>query len=189
MPPGWSGWSARGKQLLRCGKTAQLMATERHDAVERRSQFCTDDDRLAEHLGRILDAAHQIDRGPDYGEIEPVGGADIAVMDCADMQRDDDVERRLAAHRRVIGKAGDGGDRLARCGDGGFRDHCNRVGPVDRKDGEQAIADEFENFATMPARLRPPVSTTSATRSSSTTAARFRAGQPLCNLVDKARWF
>ena len=144
MLPSWSGWSVRDKQLLRCGKTAQLMAIERHDAVERRSQFCTDDDRLAEHLGRILDAPHQI-------EIEPVGGADIAVMDRADMQRDDDVERRLAANRWVIGKAGDGGDRLARCGDGGFRDHCNRVGPADRKDGEQAIADEFEDFAAMPA--------------------------------------
>jgi len=26
-------------------------------AIERHSQFCTNDDRLAEHLGRILDAA------------------------------------------------------------------------------------------------------------------------------------
>jgi hypothetical protein len=100
-------------------------------------------------LGRILDAAHQIDRGPDHGEIEPVGGADIAVMDRADMQRDDDVERRLAVHRRVIGKAGDGDDRLARCGDGGLRDRFNRVGAGNRKDGEQAIADEFEDFAAM----------------------------------------
>jgi len=48
------------------------MATKRHDAVERRSQIRADDDRLAEHFGRVLDAAHQIDRGPDYGEIEPV---------------------------------------------------------------------------------------------------------------------
>ena len=33
------------------------MATERHNAIEWRGQFPTDDDRLAEHLGRILDAA------------------------------------------------------------------------------------------------------------------------------------
>ena len=79
------------------------MATERHEAIERRSQIRTDDDRLAEHLGRILDAGHQINRGADHGEIEAVGGADITVMGGADMQRDNDVERRLAFHRRLIG--------------------------------------------------------------------------------------
>jgi hypothetical protein len=136
---------------MRCGQTAQLMATERHDAVKRRSQFRTDDDRLAEHLGRILDAAHQIDRGADHREIEPVGGADIAVMDGADMQRDDDVERRLAVHCREIVKAGDGGDRVARCGDRDCRDRCNGIVRGDRKNGKQAIADEFEDFAAMPA--------------------------------------
>jgi hypothetical protein len=52
MLPGWSGCSVRGKQLLRCGKTAQLVATERHDAIERRSQLCTDDDPLAEAYWR-----------------------------------------------------------------------------------------------------------------------------------------
>jgi hypothetical protein len=42
------------------------------------------------------------------------------------MQRDDDVERRLALHRRLIGQAGDGGDRFASRSDGGSGDRCKR---------------------------------------------------------------
>jgi len=42
------------------------------DAVECRSQFCADNDRLAERLGRVLDTAHHVNRGTDDGEIEPV---------------------------------------------------------------------------------------------------------------------
>jgi len=53
------------------------MATERRNTIDRRSQFCPNDDRLAEHIGRILDVAHQVNRGTDHGEIEPVGGADM----------------------------------------------------------------------------------------------------------------
>ena len=56
------------------------MATERHDAVERRSQIRIDDDRLAERFSRVLNAAHQIDRGANDREIEPVGSADIAML-------------------------------------------------------------------------------------------------------------
>ena len=51
------------------------MATERHNAIERRGQFPTDDDRLAESFGRVLDAAYQVDRGASFREIEPVGSA------------------------------------------------------------------------------------------------------------------
>src|SRR6516165_1553058 len=40
------------------------MATERHNTIECRSQFRTNDDRLAEHHGRILDAAHHVDNQP-----------------------------------------------------------------------------------------------------------------------------
>src|ERR1700751_1371613 len=46
--------SDRCEELVRCRQTAQLMATERHNAIERRGQFPTDDDRLAERFGRIL---------------------------------------------------------------------------------------------------------------------------------------
>ena len=52
-----------------------MMATERHNAIERRGQFPTDDDRLAERFGRVLDAAYQVDRGASFREIEPVGSA------------------------------------------------------------------------------------------------------------------
>jgi hypothetical protein len=41
------------------------MATERRDAVERRGQFCTDDDRLAERFGAfsICSGRSEVDRG------------------------------------------------------------------------------------------------------------------------------
>jgi hypothetical protein len=123
-------------------------------AIERHSQFCTNDGRLAEHLGRILDAAHQIDRGPDYGEIEPVGSADIAVMDRADMQRDDNVQRGLVVHLGVARKTGDRGDRVTGRGNGGLCDRSHRVGLGDRKNREKTVPDEFENFAAMPADFR-----------------------------------
>src|SRR6516165_1634026 len=148
--PGRSGCSVRGKQLLRCGKTTQLMATERHDAIERRGQFPTDDDRLAEHFGRVLNAAYQIDGGANDREIEPIGGADIAVMDRADVQCDDNVEPRLALHRGVIGEAGDIGDCFASRSYGGSSNRRDRVGLRDRKDRKKTVADEFEDFAAMP---------------------------------------
>ena len=56
------------------------MTTERHNAIERRGQFPTDDDRLAERFRGVLNAAHQIDRGANDREIEPVGSADIAML-------------------------------------------------------------------------------------------------------------
>ena len=56
------------------------MATERHDTIERCGQFPTYDDRLADRFGRVLNAAHQIDRGANDREIEPVGSADIAML-------------------------------------------------------------------------------------------------------------
>ena len=64
MLPVWRSCSDRGEELMRRRQTAQLKATERHDAIKRRGQFPTDDDWLAERFGRVLNAAHQIDRGP-----------------------------------------------------------------------------------------------------------------------------
>jgi hypothetical protein len=63
------------------------MATERHNAIKRHGQFPTDDDRLAECFGRVLNAAYQIDRGTNDREIEPIGSADIPVMDRAELFR------------------------------------------------------------------------------------------------------
>ena len=102
------------------------MATERHNAIERRGQFLTDDDRLAERFGGVLNAAHQIDRGADDRKMEPISSADIAVMDRPDMQCDDNVQRRLAVHFGVARKTGDLGDRITRRGNGGL---CDRGRP------------------------------------------------------------
>ena len=126
------------------------MATERHNAIESRGQFPTNDDRLAKRFGRVLNAAHQIDRGADDREIEPVGSADIAVMDRADMQCDDNVQLGLVVHLGVARKTSDRGDRITGRGNGGLRDRGHCVGLGDRKDREEAVADEFEDFPPCP---------------------------------------
>ena len=45
---------------------------------------------------RPFEAADQIDGGADRGEVEPVGRADIAPQDLAEMQRDAEGQGRLA---------------------------------------------------------------------------------------------
>jgi len=65
------------------------------DAGERVQRFAVNtreiianNDRHIERLGHTFDPADQIDGGTDHGEIEPVGGADIAVDRRADVKRD-----------------------------------------------------------------------------------------------------
>jgi hypothetical protein len=83
-------------EIVRRREAAKLMATER---VQRfavsTGEIITDDDRQVERLGHTFDPADQIDGGTDYGEIEPVGGTDIAVDRRADVKRDNDLKRRF----------------------------------------------------------------------------------------------
>ena len=60
-------------------------------------EVAADENPPIEGFRQSLDPADQIDRLPDYGEIEPISRAYIAVMDGADVQRHVDFERRVWA--------------------------------------------------------------------------------------------
>jgi hypothetical protein len=82
---------------------------------------------------------HQVDRGTDHGEIEPVGGADIAVMNRADMQRDNNVEGRLAVQCGVISKTADRRNRVPSRGEGVIRDRGDGTWLGDRKSAPRRL--------------------------------------------------
>src|SRR5579862_6776267 len=86
----------RREQIVGCREAAKLVAAERlkRPAIGA-GEIVADDDRLVQRLGDRFDPADEIDGGTDHGEIQPVGGADIAVDRRADMKGDDDLERRF----------------------------------------------------------------------------------------------
>ena len=103
----------RGEQLVRRGEAAELVTAERAQraAVSAR-EFVADHDRQVESFGNCLDAADQIDRGSDDGEIETVGGADISIDRRTGMQRDDDVQWRLAHRGKLVAEPAHRRERL-----------------------------------------------------------------------------
>ena len=103
-------------------------------------------DRPVERPAQSLQPADQVDGRTDRGEIQPVGRADIAPQDLADMHGRAEPQGRQAL-------------RLPRCvemrhsGPGG-RDRAERrvaggAGRAfgNRKDRQHAVADEFQHFA------------------------------------------
>ena len=91
----------------------------------------------------------EIDGGTDAGEVEPVAAADIAVQNFSDMQRDPEAEALDSFSYGVIHRI-DTGAGLAR----GFqyaRANLLNIAVLlrDRKDGEQPVAHEFQNFPAM----------------------------------------
>ena len=75
---------------------ADASAASRYAPPARRQQR-----RTAERLAQALQPAHQIDRGADGGEVEPVGGADVAPEDFAEMQRGAERAAALRLRRRA----------------------------------------------------------------------------------------
>src|SRR5258706_2927725 len=102
-----------------------------------------------EAAGDFFQPRRKIDSGTDAGEVEPVAAADIAVQNSPDMQRDPEAEALDSFSYGVIHRI-DTGARLAR----GFqyaRANLLNVAVLlrDRKDGEQPVAHEFQNFPAM----------------------------------------
>ena len=82
MSTGQSGRQFGREKLMRSAKAAQFMPTERAEIAAMGASEClADHDRQIESLRHGLDPADEVDRGADHGEIEPRGGADIAVDD------------------------------------------------------------------------------------------------------------
>ena len=111
-----------------------------------RGEGARDEDGLAERTAEALQAADQIDGGTDRGEIEPVGRADIAPQHLAEMQRDAEGQGRLALPPARLVEMRHSGPRS---GDGAQRGVAGAGGrpPVDRKDRQHPVADEFQHFA------------------------------------------
>ena len=100
--------------------------------------------RAPELLGEALEPADQVDRRAEHGEVEPVGAADVAIDDLADVQRRGEGERqgvRGRAGERVLGAL----DRLQRRPAGGRAVAAGRH----REDREHAVAQELEHVAAL----------------------------------------
>ena len=102
--------------------------------------------RATERPAQAFQPADQVDGGADGGEIQPVGGADVAPQHFADMQRRAKRQRRQASRTtgaiEVVHAGARGGDcaqRRIACG--------GSVALADRKDRQHAVADEFQHFA------------------------------------------
>ena len=84
-----------GEDGARCGDAAQRVFAQRH---RRRGGLGRDRDRdqhrPAERPAQPLHPAKQVDRGADRGEVQPVGRADMAPQDLAQMQRRAEGQRR-----------------------------------------------------------------------------------------------
>src|SRR5580704_11155135 len=141
----WEGGGrSRREQIVRCREPAKLVTAERlQRAAVGAREIVADDDRLVQRFGYRLDPADEIDGRADHGEIEPVGGADIAVDGRADVKGDDDLERRLVHQRRIVYEPTRGLDRLHRRVERAARGSGGLVGMLDRKNCQQSVADEF----------------------------------------------
>ncbi len=90
---------------------------ERYEAVavaDRGGKFRGDEHLAAQGFAQGLDARGFVDRRPDYGEIEPVDGTDIAVEHLAEMEGQVDCGSRLAGLAPRGVQPVDGAHRLCR---------------------------------------------------------------------------
>src|SRR5918994_314424 len=75
-------------------------------------------DRRADELRQLLQAAGDVDRRADHGEIQAIARADVAELDLAPMQSYAEGERRAAfLRKRLVQRlgAGEGGDSRVQC--------------------------------------------------------------------------
>src|SRR5262249_40652933 len=98
MPP-----SAAREHLARFAHAAQAVAAEPAEVAAQRGagadEGVGDEEVAAEFLAQRLETAGLVDGGADGGEVEPVGGADVAVGDLALVERDVEGEGGMAGRR------------------------------------------------------------------------------------------
>src|SRR5215469_6117656 len=94
-----------------------------------------------------LETTDKIYCGPYDGEIESLGGADVAVNHCTDVQRYDDLKRRLGHHRRFAVEAADSSKRFLRRLERTCCGSIRRGAVIDREYREQTVAHEFQDLS------------------------------------------
>src|SRR5262249_39574728 len=111
-------------------------------------EFVTGDDDPAQFGSEFLQPGRQIYRGTNAGEIQPVAAANVAVQDLPKVERQSKTHATYLGSRRLIDRS-DICTCLI-CGSQCASTNLSRVGVAsDREDGQEAVAHELENFATM----------------------------------------
>ena len=125
-----------------CGSAKPFsdMTSEADRCIARQhaGDFPRTDGPPVERLGDAFEAAEIVHRRADHGEVQPVGAADIAVDDRADMQRRDEAH---ACRCRVR--------KGARDGPCGAQAGILPSVAIRRKDRKHAVADEFQHIAAL----------------------------------------
>jgi len=120
---------------------------ERNERRRRLGRHCPRHEHAAaQRLAQTFEPADQIDGGADGGEVEPVGGADIAPQHLAQMKRHAEGQGRQAlALTRLIEARHPG----PRCRGGAQCRVASRGRRIiaDGEDRQHAVADEFQHLA------------------------------------------
>src|SRR5206468_11019869 len=101
--------------------------------------------RSSQWFGEGVWTRSQVDRGTDDGEVEPAARSDIAVHDVSDVNADAVVKRRTTGFAVLFVQGNHG---LAGLGHS-MQQICAGLRLAERKNGEQAVADEFQYFPAM----------------------------------------
>jgi hypothetical protein len=104
-----------------------------------RGQDCT-----IQFAGQFFDTGGQINGRPDAGKIQPISAPNISVQDLSHMERQPEMHITLNRIGRRNCSA-----RLMRGRKGVITNLTRIFAADDRENGEQSIADEFQDFPTM----------------------------------------
>src|SRR5438128_3265076 len=97
-------------------------------------------------FGEGFETRSHVDRRTDDGEVEPGARADIAVHDVSDVDADAVIQRRTTGFAVLFVQGNHGVTGFGH----GMQQICAGRGLAERKNGEQAVADEFQYFPAMP---------------------------------------
>ncbi len=156
FPVAGGGRALQREDLPVLAHPAQRVPAERPQpagVARRRGELGRDQHPCRQRLAQGLDPRRLVDRRPDDREVEPVGGADIAIEHLADMQSEVDRGNRLAGPSPFPIQPIDRMHRLDR-GVERFAAALPRPGRADRKGGEHAVAEEFQHLPAATAQRR-----------------------------------
>src|SRR5271166_904196 len=110
-------------------------------------KFGGDEHPAAKRLAQRLDACDFVDRGPDYGEVEPIDSPDVTVEHLSEVEGEINRSNRLAGLAPRVIQLVDGAHRLGSGIERASTDlTARRV--LKGKYREHAVAEEFQDLAT-----------------------------------------
>src|SRR6516225_385634 len=146
-PPWWSDLFGQTEYLFRLEATAHRVEAERDEGARANSrESARHQDWPQQLLGEAFDPRGEVHGRADHRKVEPVGGADIAKHDLAEMQADANPHLGAVGGAKCLVDGGETFEPLQRGFEGlhaGFREITVIVGWEDR---EHSVAQEFEGF-------------------------------------------